>query len=111
MWQALAVSGERCLWVCLWQMWQALAVSGESCLWVCLCRDRLELVANCFPHSKHSCFCLVPPDSLDLPSLWCNESTVKDLMLCCKESIVKDLLEGLKELKALIDVSGREMSE
>ena len=82
----------------LWQMWQALAVSGESCLWVCLCRDRLELVANCLPHSEHSCFCLVPPESLDLPSLWCRESTVKDLMLCCRQFMVKGWLEGLEDL-------------
>jgi len=65
----------------LWQMWQALAVSGESCLWVCLWRDRLELVANCFPHSKHSCLPFLLLFSFDRPSLNSRESLVKDLML------------------------------
>ena len=37
----------------LLQMWQDLAFSGVRALWVCLCRDKLELEAKCFPHSAH----------------------------------------------------------
>ena len=40
----------------LLQMWQHLAFSAVRALWVCLCRDRLELDAKCLPHSSHSYF-------------------------------------------------------
>ena len=81
-------------------MWHAFAVSGESLRWVCLCRDRLELVAKCFPHSPHWCFSRPLLDNLDLPSDWWRESTVNDLMLV-NDSIENDLMF----------VSGNEMSE
>ena len=81
----------------LLQMWQHLAFSAVRALWVCLCRDRLELVAKCLPHSSHLNLVSWPGRALDLPSNCWMDSGVNDLMVGTSGSEMSEQVDSLEE--------------
>ena len=82
-------------------MWQALAVSEESVLCVCLCLERLEVEAKSFPHSGHSFFWLLcffsTGDLLRNMSMTNSESSMSEGV--GEEDVVDEVVEDAGEIE------------
>ena len=82
-------------------MWQALALSEESVLWVCLCLDRLEVEAKSFPHSGHSFFWVLcffsTGDLLRNISMTNSESSMSEGV--GEEDVVEEVVDDAGEIE------------